>query len=673
MAFAQGSSAVTSTFPPDGRRRVVIERVAPEVEEGMFPIKRVVGDTVTVKADVFADGHDEVVAVLMYRKKDADQWHGSPLHFLGNDRWEGSFRVDEIGVYLYTVSGRIDHFATWRKDLDKKGAAGLDLSVDLRIGVGLIRAAAERADGADREALLTHAKRIEEAAAGDGAAAAKEGELVRLMRLYYDTQFATSYGKVLEVVVEPTVALYGSWYELFPRSSCTDGDEHGTFAECIDLLPRISAMGFDIVYLPPIHPIGRTNRKGRNNATIAERDDPGSPWAVGAAEGGHKAVHPDLGTLDDFARFMAEARRLGLQVALDIAFQCSPDHPYVSEHPGWFKWRPDGTVQFAENPPKKYEDIIPFDFECDDWQALWEELKSVFLYWVQQGITIFRVDNPHTKPFPFWEWVIAEIKKVYPETVFLSEAFTRPKVMYRLAKLGFSQSYTYFSWRNTRAELEQYIRELSGPELREFFRPNFWPNTPDILPEFLQFGGKPAFFIRFLLAATLSASYGIYGPPYDLFVNQAVPGKEEYADSEKYQVRCWDWDDPRNMRELITRVNMIRRENPALHTTWNTRFCHSDNDNIICYLKSTPDRSNILLIAVSLDPFGNQSGSVQLPLESAGIVAGQPFMVHDLLGGKMSLWHGDRVQVELGAHDLPGKICRIYPRLRRENDFDYFM
>ena len=674
MAYAQEHSAVAAVLPHDGRRRVVIEGVTPEVDGGRFPAKRVVGDTVTVRADVFADGHDEVTAVLMYRHGKTEQWRLAPLHFLGNDRWEGLFIVEDTGIYQYTVSGRIDHFATWHKDLEKKEAAGLDLSVDFRIGAALVRAAADRADGADREALLRHAQALEQGAGEGGGTAAARGEgLGRLMRIYYDTSFATSYGKVLEVVVEPRIALFGSWYELFPRSACPDRERHGTLADCAALLPKIAAMGFDIVYLPPIHPIGRTNRKGRNNSTTAERDDPGSPWAVGAAEGGHKSVHPDLGTLEEFARFTAEARRLGMQVALDIAFQCSPDHPYVKEHPGWFRWRPDGTVQFAENPPKKYEDIIPFDFECAEWHPLWEELKSVFTYWIEQGITIFRVDNPHTKAFPFWEWCIAEIKRDHPETIFLSEAFTRPKVMYRLAKLGFSQSYTYFSWRNTKQEMEQYIQELAGPELRQFFRPNFWPNTPDILPEFLQFGGKPAFFIRFLLAATLSASYGIYGPPFDLFVNEAVPGKEEYTDSEKYQVRCWDWDDPRNMRDLITRINLIRRENPALQDTWNTRFCQSDNDNIICYLKSTPDRSNMLLIAVSFDPFGRQSGTVRVPLDLAGIVPGQPFLVHDLLEGKMSMWHGESLRVELGGDALPGKILRIHPRLKRENDFDYFM
>ena len=663
-----------AAFTGDGRQRVVIEHVTPEIDGGRFPIKRVVGETVTVRADVFGDGHDELTAVLLYRKKSSEQWHVAPLHFLTNDRWEGSFRVEETGIYSYTVSGRIDHFATWKKDFAKKGAVGQDLAIDRLIGGRLVEAAAERAAGADREHLREHALRIRRALNdGEALAASQDQELGRLMRLYYDTRFATSYGKVLEAVVEPGEALCGAWYELFPRSSCTEGGAHGTFADCIRLLPRIAAMGFDIVYFPPIHPIGVTNRKGKNNATKAEKGDPGSPWAVGAAEGGHKAVHPDLGTLDDFRIFVEEAKRLGLRVALDIAFQCSPDHPHVREHPGWFRWRPDGSVQFAENPPKKYEDIIPFDFECEEWESLWEELKSVFLYWVEQGVTIFRVDNPHTKPFHFWEWVIAEVRKSRPEAIFLSEAFTRPKVMYRLAKLGFSQSYTYFSWRNTKPELEQYIRELSGPELREYFRPNFWPNTPDILPEFLQFGGKPAFFIRFVLAATLSSSYGVYGPPYDLFINEAIPGKEEYLDSEKYEVRCWDWDDPRNMRDLIARVNAIRRHNAALQTTWNTRFCETDNDNIICYLKSTADRTNMLLIAVSLDPFGSQSGRFRIPLERVRIVPGQPYLVHDLLNGAMNLWHGEWNQVELSAQEVPAKIWRIYPRLRRENDFDYFM
>jgi starch synthase (maltosyl-transferring) len=475
------------------------------------------------------------------------------------------------------------------------------------------------------------------------------------------------------VLVERREALFSAWYELFPRSCCREDGIHGTFRECEKVLPAIAEMGFDVVYFPPVHPIGRTNRKGKNNATVAEEEDPGSPWAIGAHEGGHKEIHPDLGTMKDFEHFIVRAGELGLQVAMDIAFQCSPDHPYVKDHPDWFRRRPDGTVQYAENPPKKYEDIIPFDFESDDWRHLWHELKSVFLFWIERGISIFRIDNPHTKPFPFWEWVIREIRKEHPAAIFLSEAFTRPKVMYRLAKLGFSQSYTYFSWRNTRQELEQYLTELTRTETREFFRPNFWPNTPDILPEFLQFGGASAFVIRFLLAATLSASYGIYGPPFELFINDALPEREEYLDSEKYQVRCWDWNDPDNMRSLISRVNRIRRQNQALQTTLNIIFCDTDNDNILCFLKSTADLSNILLVMVSLDPFNSQEGTVCIPLEELGIASGHPFLVHDLLSDERNIWHGERNRVSFNPNVMPAKICRIRPRLRRENDFDYFM
>ncbi|SNB47351.1 alpha-1,4-glucan--maltose-1-phosphate maltosyltransferase [Geobacter sp. DSM 9736] len=660
-----------AAFPADGRRRVVIEKVAPEVDGGRFPVKRISGDRVTVTADIFGDGHDKLAAVLLYRRQEETSWMTVPMSFAGNDRWKASFIVEEPGVYCYTVRGRIDHFETWRQDLSKKRDAGQDISVDLRVGAEMIQAAAERAQGGDRDELLAMGTSLNQGA--DAAfAAAGNPALARLMDTYDDPELSSCYERVLTLVVERREGMCGAWYELFPRS-CTSSGSHGSFADCRNLLPKVAAMGFDIVYLPPIHPIGRINRKGKNNSTTAGEGDPGSPWAVGAAEGGHKALHRELGTIEDFRKFVADAKRLGMQVAIDVAFQCAPDHPYVKEHPEWFRWRPDGSVQYAENPPKKYEDIIPFDFECNDWRALWEELKSVFLYWVGEGITIFRVDNPHTKPFPFWEWVIREVKNVHPETVFLSEAFTRPKVMYRLAKLGFSQSYTYFSWRNTKWELEQYVNELAGPELREFFRPNFWPNTPDILPEFLQIGGNAAFAIRFLLAATLSASYGIYGPPFELFVNAAVPGKEEYLDSEKYEVRRWDWEDPQNLRELITRVNRVRRENPALQSTWNTRFCDCDNDNVIAYVKISEDRSNIILVAVNLDPFGSQGGEIRIPLDDVGILPGHPYLVHDLLGGGMNLWHGERNRVEFHRQELPGRIWRLYPRLRRENDFDYYM
>jgi starch synthase (maltosyl-transferring) len=661
-------------LPEDGRKRVVIEKVEPEIDGGRFPIKRVVGEEVTVRADIFTDGHDTLSALLLYRHESEQQWHKTPLRPLVNDRWEGSFTVTELGTWFYTLEARIDHFLTWKLDLEKRFQVGQNLKVEREIGARLIEAAAGRA-GRDAAARLQEWSRQIRQALDDSRALslAREEELAELMAIHFDPMFSSACRQVFEVTVDPDKALFSAWYELFPRSCCLEGGDHGTFRECEKILPMIAEAGFDVVYFPPIHPIGRTHRKGKNNAPVAAEEEPGSPWAIGSAEGGHKTVHPELGTLEDFEHFLARANELGLQVAMDIAFQCAPDHPYVREHPAWFRWRPDGTVQYAENPPKKYQDIIPFDFESDEWQTLWVELRSVFLFWLDKGVTIFRVDNPHTKPFPFWEWVIGEVKKEHPEAIFLSEAFTRPKVMYRLAKLGFSQSYTYFSWRNTRPELEQYLTELTRTEVREFFRPNFWPNTPDILPEFLQYGGAPAFVIRFLLASTLSASYGIYGPPFELFVADALPGKEEYLHSEKFEIRCWDWNDPRPMRELIARVNRIRRENPALQTNWNIRFCESDNPNIICYLKNTVDRSNLLLVVVSLDPFNNQQGTVRVPLAELGIGAGRPYLVHDLLTDEKNIWHDAENQVSLSLQAVPAKIYRLHPRLRREQDFDYYM
>jgi starch synthase (maltosyl-transferring) len=663
-----------TSLPEDGRQRVVIEKVEPEIDGGRFPVKRVVGEKVTVRADIFADGHDTLCALLLYRHESEQQWHKTPLRPLVNDRWEGSFTVTELGTWFYTLEARVDHFLTWTLDLEKRFRAGQDLAVDREIGARLIEAAAGRAGRDDAARLREWAGQIRQAADDPRALSlAQEEELAELMAVHFDPKLARAYRLELGVAVEPARALFSAWYELFPRSCCRQDGGHGTFRECEKLLPLIAEAGFDVVYFPPIHPIGRTYRKGKNNAPVAAEEDPGSPWAIGAAEGGHKAVHPELGSLEDFERFLARANALGLQVAIDIAFQCSPDHPYVREHPGWFRWRPDGTVQFAENPPKKYQDIIPFDFESAEWRSLWEELRDVFLFWLGKGVTIFRVDNPHTKPFSFWEWVIREVKKKHPEALFLSEAFTRPKVMYRLAKLGFSQSYTYFSWRNTRPELEQYLTELTQTEVREFFRPNFWPNTPDILPEFLQYGGAPAFVIRLLLASTLSASYGIYGPPFELFVADGLPGKEEYLHSEKYEIRCWDWEEPRNLRELIARINRIRRENPALQTNGNVRFCETDNDDVICYLKTSADRSNILLVVVSLDPFNSQEGTVRVPLEELGIRAGQPYLVHDLLSEEKNIWHDERNRVALSLHAMPAKIYRLQPRLRREHDFDYYM
>ncbi len=660
-------------FPEEGRRRVVIEGVWPEIDGGRFAAKRVVGERLVVQADIFGDGHDEVAALLLYRHQSEQQWRKTPMRPLVNDRWEGSFVPTEIGTYLYTLAGRIDHFETWKHDLAKKLDAGRNLEIDILIGAQMIETAAERA-GDDSENLLRYVERLKEAPDDPSALAIASEELLsELMAIHHDPKMTTHYEKELRLTVDRERALFSAWYEFFPRSVCSGDEGHGTFAECEKLLPEIARMGFDIVYFPPIHPIGLTFRKGKNNSTTAAQDDPGSPWAIGAPDGGHKAIHPELGTLEDFENFVAAAAGYGIEVAMDIAFQASPDHPYVDSNPAWFRWRPDGTVQYAENPPKKYQDIIPFDFESPEWPSMWEELTDVFRFWVERGITVFRVDNPHTKAFGFWEWAISEIKRDYPDVLFLSEAFTRPKVMYRLAKLGFSQSYTYFSWRNTAGEMEQYLRELTTAPVRDFFRPNFWPNTPDILPEFLQYGGKPAFVIRFVLASTLSASYGIYGPPFELFINGAVPGKEEYIDSEKYEVRCWDWNNPNHMRDLIAAVNAIRRENPALQSTWNVRFCRCDNDNILAYIKATDDRSNILLVAVSFDPFKPQTGKIRLPLDELGIVPGHPFLVHDLLSAENSIWHGEWNEVELSPKGMPARIFRLRPRLRREQDFDYFM
>jgi starch synthase (maltosyl-transferring) len=489
-----------------------------------------------------------------------------------------------------------------------------------------------------------------------------------------ERKWATVYERELRVVVEPVQARFSAWYEMFPRSCSAEKGRPGSFRDCESLLRYIAGMGFDILYFPPIHPIGRAHRKGRNNQPKGDPGDVGSPWAIGAEEGGHKAVHPDLGTLDDFRRLVVEAREQGLEVALDIAFQCTPDHPYVKEHPVWFRRRPDGTIQYAENPPKKYEDIYPFDFTTEDWRGLWEELKGVVFFWMEQGVRVFRVDNPHTKPFAFWEWLIGEVKKEDPGVIFLAEAFTRPKIMYRLAKLGFSQSYTYFAWRNTKWELEQYFTELTRSEVKEFFRPNLWPNTPDILTEVLQMGGRPAFMARLILAATLAASYGIYGPAFEFCENQPRElGSEEYLDSEKYELKNWDLNRPDSLKDLIARVNRIRRENPALQSDRSLQFHTVDNEQLICYSKNTEDLSNFILVVVNLDPHHTHAGWVNLPLTDMGLDPRQPYQVHDLLSGARYLWTGPRNYVAVDPGIAPAHIFRIRRRVRTERDFDYFM
>jgi starch synthase (maltosyl-transferring) len=646
-------SSVKAARPArNGRLRVVIEGVKPEVDGGRFPAKRVVGDRVTVEADAFADGHDVIVCRLLYRHESEPDWSEAAMLPLGNDRWRGEFAVPRIGRYRYTVTGWVDPFLSWRSEFARR-VDPADIASAARVGSLLIARAANRAGAEDAARLREAGQQL--ARATDPAELKRLGlseETAALVSRHPDRRAASTYDKELAIVVDRERARYSTWYEMFPRSASTQPGRHGTFSDCEARLPYIAGMGFDVLYLPPIHPIGHSHRKGPNNALDAGSDDIGSPWAIGNAEGGHKAIHPDLGTLEDFRRLMTRAREHGIEIALDIAFQCSPDHPYVSEHPEWFRSRPDGTIQYAENPPKKYQDIFPLDFESEAWQSLWEELKSVFEFWLEQGVRIFRVDNPHTKAFAFWEWVIGEIKTRYPETILLSEAFTRPRVMHRLAKVGFTQSYTYFTWRNSKHELTEYFTELAQGEGREYFRPNAWPNTPDILHATLQHGGPAAFSARVLLAATLAASYGIYGPAYELQEHVArEPGSEEYRDSEKYQLRHWDLERHDSLRYLIAGVNAARRDNPALQSDWSLAFLAVDNDQLIAYRKSTPDLANIVIAVVNLDTRYVQSGWLDLDIEALGIEPHAGYGIHDLLSGARYTWQGRRnfIRLEPGA------------------------
>jgi starch synthase (maltosyl-transferring) len=629
---------------------------------------------VRVEADVFADGHDQVACRLLYWQ-DPKNLLTSPMVALPNDRWRGEFFVAKLGRYQYTIEGWIDHFQTWRTALVKRVSAQQNVNIELLIGADLIEEAAAQAPVKNAELLRQWAKRLRDAKdKPEGPAIALEEELLGVLQQYPVRNFSTRYEKNLSVTVDREKARFSTWYEVFPRSCSPQPGRHGTFRDCEQVLPYIAAMGFDVVYLPPIHPIGRSFRKGKNNSTEPQPTDAGSPWAIGSTEGGHKSILAQLGTLEDFKKFRVAAEKQGLEVALDIAFQCSPDHPYVREHPEWFRKRPDGTIQYAENPPKKYQDIFPLDFENPQWQTLWNELKSVFDFWIDQGVRIFRVDNPHTKPFVFWEWVIGEIKVQHPDVLFLAEAFTRPHVMYRLAKLGFSESYTYFSWRNTKEELTSYFTELTQTELREFFRPNLWPNTPDILSQFLQVGGRPAFMIRLILAATLGSNYGIYGPAFELCENVPLqPGSEEYLNSEKYELRHWDLHAAVSLSELIARVNCIRKENPALQSNSTLRFHATDNPSLLCYSKVSRDFADVIVVVVNLDCFRTQSGWVNLDLAVIGVDAGHEFQVHDLLGEGQYMWHGSRNYVELTPESLPAHILRVRRLVRTERDFDYYL
>ncbi len=634
------------------RRSVVIENVAPVVNGGRYPIKREAGGRLEVTADIVKEGHDVLAAFVKYRRADAAVWQEAPMRLVDEDRWAGAVVLEDNARYVYAIEALPDPFRSWLADLAKRVAARQDVASELREGAALVRAAAGRAAGADAQALGGWAERIERARdQAEAVQRARDETLAALMDRHLDRADATWSEAVYEVVVDRERARFAAWYEFFPRSGVAG--RHGTFRDAEAQLERAAAMGFDVVYLPPIHPIGRAFRKGRNNALTAGPGDPGSPWAIGGPEGGHDAVHPELGTLADFDRFVARARALGLEVALDFALQCSPDHPWVREHPEWFFHRPDGTVKYAENPPKKYQDVYPLNFYGDDPRPLWQEMKRIVEFWLAHGVTTFRVDNPHTKPVRFWEWLIREVQRAHPETVFLAEAFTRPKMMRALAKAGFTQSYTYFTWRNDKHELQHYLAEITGPPVAEYFRGNLWPNTPDILHETLQHGGPPAFRLRLVLAATLSSLYGIYSG-YELCENVPfAPGSEEYLGSEKYELRVRDWRAPGNLVGFITRINRLRREHRALQLYRNLRFHHADDPHVVWYSKMTEERDDVVFVAANVDVHATHAAMVEVPIGELGIASDEPYGMHEMLSDVTYEWRGPRGFVDLDpARDL---------------------
>ncbi len=663
----------SAPLPRDAQKRVWVERVHPNIDNGKWPAKGIVGDLFVVEADLVSDGNDIVTGALLYRSGDTKAWAKTPFVLIENDRFRARFTLSDLGCWQYTIEAWVDEFGTWQRGLKKKIDAGQDIEMDLAIGAEIVSRIAKRAFGNDRPELKAVAQTLQDqqATIASRVRLSLEPRLLELAAVYPDRKQVTRDGPVLEVFADRAKARFSTWYEMFPRSTRGDGT-HGTFQDMEKRLPYVASMGFDVLYLPPIHPIGTRHRKGKNNALVAQDGEPGSPWAIGSPDGGHKAIHPELGTLSDFRKLLLKANEHDLEIALDIALQVSPDHPYVTKYPEWFKQRPDGTIQYAENPPKKYQDIYPFDFSCRDQQALWQEIHGIFVFWIEQGVRIFRVDNPHTKPLAFWAWCLGDLKKKYPDVLFLAEAFTRPKLMYALAKAGFSQSYTYFTWRETGEEIRAYLEELTKTGITDFFRPNFWPNTPDILPEHLQVGGRPAFIARLVLASTLSSNYGIYGPAFELMEHVARPGSEEYIDNEKYEIKQWNIHSPDSLAPVITRLNQARRDYPALQRNDNLCFHPTDNNQLLCFSKQTDDKKCRVLVVVNLDFHRTQSGWVTLNLTPLGLGPNDRFQVHDLLSDTRYLWQGDRNYVALNPQIMPAHVFVIRSFVRRENDFDYY-
>jgi starch synthase (maltosyl-transferring) len=655
--------AASSINAYHGRARVVIDRIVPSVDGGAFAYKHRAGTPLRIVAHAIADGHDHLDVLLCWRRLGDSDWQETPMADLGNDEFAAELPADQPAWMEYRVCAWADHFRNWHHGFIKKADAGDEkIAVELAIGAELVRLAASRAKAAARKVLTGWASFLADDSrdTGQRIALAREATFYDAVRAWPDRSLETASAPCL-LSIERERAFFSTWYEFFPRSTATQPGVHGTFADAQRLLPEIADMGFDIVYLPPIHPIGRLHRKGRNNALVAEADDVGSPWAIGAAEGGHKSLHPELGDMQQLHAFISRCKELGMELAMDIAFQCAPDHPYVTEHPDWFKWRPDGSVQYAENPPKKYQDILPFDFETEDWQNLWLELKSVFDFWIGQGVRVFRVDNPHTKPLEFWRWCIAAIKQQHPDVIFLAEAFTRPKRKYRLAKAGFTQGYTYFTWRNEPAEMRAYLEELARTEVKDYFLPNFWPNTPDILHEDLQKGNRATFIGRYALAATLVGNTGIYGPAFEVMDSEPFPGKEEYNNNEKYQLKEWDRDQPGNIKAEISRINAIRKSNPALQGCGNVHFVDTENPRMLAWIRQTADRMNQMLIVVNFDWHHTSMGHLYLPLEVLGLQPDQDFEVCDLFDPRQPSyqWRGPANFVLLDPIRSPVHIFQV--------------
>ncbi len=664
---ASVTAARKATTAPraDGFPHLAIECVSPELDAGRFPIKRIIGDVLTVGADILKDGHDLLAARVRYRSPVACEWRHVPMSYdYDSDRWTGAFTLDHMGRWMFTVDAWTDTFGTWRDALEKKIAAGQDVSLELLEGAELVDSAARRTRFGDARTELKRAAAVlrdDDRAVAERAAAALAERLLALMHAHYLPTDLTTYGREMHVVVDRERARFASWYEMFPRSygPASDPGAHGTLRDAERALPRLAALGFNVVYLPPIHPIGLTTRKGPNNTLGAGPEDPGSPWAIGSDDGGHCAVDPRLGTLADFDHFVARAGELGLEVALDYALQCSPDHPWLTEHPDWFFFRPDGSLKYAENPPKKYQDIYPLDFWCADRDALWRACRDIIYHWIGHGVRTFRVDNPHTKPFAFWEWLITDVKREYPDVIFLAEAFTRPKRLKRLAKLGFTQSYTYFTWRNTAWELREYLTELTTPPVADYLRGNLFINTPDILHEYLQTGGRNAFRIRLHLAATVSPLYGIYSG-FELAENTPLrAGSEEYLDAEKYQLRPRDFGAPGNLDADITRLNQLRDTHRALQLSTNLEFHTSENDAMLFYSRAAATPEEMLLVAVTLDPHLPQETMVHVPIEQLGLGSDDTYVVEDLLTGARYTWRGARNYVRLDPAVEPGHVLRL--------------